>query len=566
MNRKERRRQAKETQKQDKGGKAIDLAHKGAELANSGQLDDAIDAFRHAVATDPNFAEAHYNLGVLLRLQGRIDEAVESYQNAVLLQPDFAEAHYNIGNARLAQNRLEDAIASYRKAVTIRPGFAEAHNNLANAYKELEKLEEALTCGRKALEIKPDFAEAQSNLGAILRDMGKPEEALPHCQKAIELAPDYPQAQNNLALALQDGGALEQAVTHFQKALSLLPAYPEAHSNLGIAQQVLGRLEEAQASYQNALDIDANCVEAYNNLGMLQLLRGDFENGWKNFAWQWQMKGATTIARDYPEPYWDGGDLKGKTLFVYPVQGFGDFIQFSRYIPLLKTKGGRIIVEVPTRLHVLFSNLEGADGIISAAEQPGAFDVQARLLDLPGLFKTSPATIPERKDLYLPPDLNEKWAGRLGDYKGKRVGLVWAGNPDHKNDHNRSIDPVLIKPLLGTEGAQFFSLQVGRDGEAREVFDSRVIDLAPELASFTETAAVMKNLDLIISIDSAPAHLAGALDRPVWTLLPFMPDWRWLLDRNDSPWYPSMRLFRQDAIGDWAGVIEKVKRALEGID
>lgn len=562
MNRKERRRQAKEGQKNTPPLSPLELAQKGAELANSGRLDAAVQAFRQAVALAPDYAEAHYNLGVLLRMQGHLEAAIESYRNALAIQPDFPNAHYNTGNANLTLGRLEEAAESYRQAIALRADFAEAHNNLGNVYKELEKFDEALVSCDKALAIKPDYAEALSNKGAILRDMGNPEESLLYCQKAIEHAPQYAQAYNNLGLAFQDTGNLDAAIEHFKQAMERLAEYPEAYSNLGIALQASARLEEAAASYQKALDIDANCVEAHNNFGMLQLLRGDFDQGWQNFAWQWQMKGATTIARHYPQPFWNGDSFERKTLFIYPVQGFGDFIQFSRYVPLAKAKGGRVIIEVPAQLHALFADMEAVDVVISSDQKPQAFDIQARLLDLPGLFNTSLENIPAVQPLNPPNDLMDKWRERLKDFKGRRVGLVWAGNPDHKNDRNRSINPEMIKPLLDIEGIDYFSLQVGRDGEADLNFGDRMVNLAPEFSSFAETAAAMKNLDIIISVDSAPAHLAGALGCQTWTLLPFAPDWRWLMDREDSPWYPSMRLFRQPAIGDWSQVMEQVGKAL----
>ena len=567
MNRKERRRQAKQAKADPSGDRnaALSAAKEGEIFTNSGDLPNAVQAFLRALSLDPTYAEGHFNLGVLLRMQGQPEAALESYRRAIALQPNFVEAHYNLGNTHLALGQLDDAIAAYTAALNHRADFAEAANNLGNALKEAGRLEEALVHCQRAIALKPAYAEALSNAGAILRDLGRAEDALEPCRKSIEIAPDYAQAHSNLGLALQDTGQLEQAVAHFERAITLLPDYPEAHSNLGVALQALGRLDEASASYTKALELDPNCVEAHNNFSMLQLLTGDFENGWRNFAWQWQMKGATTKPRNYPQPFWDGSDFTGKTLFVYPVQGFGDFIQFSRYIPLVQARGGDVWVEVPSPLHPLFDTPGATNGLCFSGRRPETFDIQVRLLDLPGIFKTTLETIPSIQPLRVPENLTIKWRDKLSPHTGKRIGLVWAGNPDHKNDHNRSVDPQLLIPLMDIESADFFSLQVGQDGEAARLFGERVVDLGPELTNFAETAAAMMNLDIIITIDSAPAHLAATLGRPTWVLLPYMPDWRWLLNRDDSPWYPSLRLFRQRHLGDWADVTDRLGQNLANL-
>jgi Flp pilus assembly protein TadD len=460
--------------------------------------------------------------------------------------------------------RLDEAVTSFHKALNIQPDYTQAHSNLGNVFKELGRLDEAVESYHKALAIKPDLAEAHYNLGATFQDLGKLDEAVASYHKALAIKLDYAEAHYNLGNALKDLWRLHEAIASYNKALAIKPDYVEAHSNLGNVFKELGRLDEAVESYHKALAIKPDYAGAHVNLGLLQLLMGDFQNGWRNYAWRWRAINSPLRPREYEEPFWDGGDLEGKTVFIYPEQGLGDFIQFTRYVPLTAKKGGRVVVEVPKVLHCLFSSLEGANMVIETGQPPGHFDLHASLLDLPKTLGTTLQTIPARESyLEAPSELIEKWKIKLAIHEGIHVGIVWGGNPDHKSDKMRSIDPILFKPLLEFTGVTFFSLQVGRNGEALETFGSQVVDLRSEATPFDDTAAVMMNMDLIISVDTSLAHLAGALGRPVWTLLSFVPDWRWMLDRDDSPWYPTMRLIRQQECGAWEGVIRKVCQDLE---
>ena len=505
------------------------LIQKGIQVHQAGQLPEAEAIYRQILDIEPDHADANHLLGVIADQVGRHEIAVQLISKAIKKNPIDAAYHCNLGNALHELGRLDEAVASYRKALGINPDYAEAHSNLGNTLHEQGRLDEAVASYRKTLAIKPDLAGAHSNLGNAFTDLGR----------------------------------LDDAVASYHKALALAPNFPEAHSNLGTALKELGRFEDAAASYHQALAIEPDFPEAHEYLGRLRLMMGSFQDGWEDYAWRWRVKDSPLHPRDYEKPFWGGSDLEGQTIFIYPEQGLGDVVQFVRYLPLVAARGGRVVFEVPPHLARLFQGIDGADTLLRGGEPLPPFDSHAPLLDLPRLLNTLLETIPSMT-FYLKaaPELEEAWANRLGPWEEFRVGIAWAGNPNHKNDRNRSMEPSLLQPLTEIPGVSVYSLQVGRNGEAVRLFCDNITDLAPFLTDFAETAAVMSNLDLVVSVDTSVVHIAGALGRPVWTLLPFIPDWRWLLERDDSPWYPTMRLFRQEKRGDWKGVIERVSQAL----
>ena len=322
-------------------------------------------------------------------------------------------------------------------------------------------------------------------------------------------------------------------------------------------------LAAAGNQFTTALQLKPDYAEAHYNLGMLQLLNGNFHQGWENYAWRRSIPKYRFRNVEYKEPFWDGSGLEGKTIFIYPEQGLGDTIHFVRYMTLVAAQGGRVVLEVPAKLETLFRDIDGVESFVVAGNLPPPFDCHAPLLDLPGLLNTTLETIPSQESyLTVASELVEKWADRLGPWEHFRIGIVWAGNPILKTDRDRSMDPSHFLPLTEIPRVSVYSLQFGKDGEADKVFGARVTDIGPDLTPFTEAAAAIMNLDLVVTVDTSLAHLAGALGCPVWTLLPFIPDWRWMLDRDDSPWYPTMRLFRQEKRGEWEGVIERVAAEL----
>ena len=463
---------------------------------------------------NPHDARAHNNLGVACKGQGKLDEAVAAYRRALELQLDFADAHYNLGRALQDQGQADQAAACYRRALQLKPDYAEAYNNLGNVWNEQGKLDQAIACYHRALQLKPDFAQAHNNLGNALKGQGKPDQALAHYQRALQLQPDFAEACNNLGAAFRELGKLAEAVASYRQALQLKPDYAEAHANLATA----------------------------------WLLAGDWRQGWPEYQWRWRTKDCTP--RHFPQPVWDGATLAGKTILLYAEQGLGDTIQFVRYAPLVKQFGGTVVLECQPPLRGLLEGSPGIDRLIGRGDDLPPFDVHASLLSLPGILQTTLQTIPA-KIPYLSSraPLVQQWRNRLHELDGFKIGISWQGNPNFGGDRLRSIPLRCFAPLAGIAGVRLLSLQKAAGSEqvaeVRDLFP--VLDLAGELdrqtGPFLDTAAVMQNLDLVIASDSAAVHLAGALGVPVWVALPLAPDWRWLLDRDDSPWYPTMRSF-----------------------
>lgn len=392
---------------------------------------------------------------------------------------------------------------------------------------------------------------------------GYNDKALALIAEALNVAPHFPEALNNMGNVLAEMGRPEDALLSYQEAVAQKPDYAIAYNHLGGVFLRLGRLDEAAANHEEAIALNPEFAEAHFNLGRLYLLMGRYGEGWKEYGWRRQVAEFNHTHRPYAQPVWDGGNPDGKTLFFYPEQGLGDLLQFVRYLPLVAAKGGRIILEMPSQMARLFEGFDGAHTLVPSETPLPEFDCHASLLDLPGIMGTTLETIPAPVGYITSnPELTGAWAERLGPWEDFRVGLVWEGNPDNTENARRSIDPDFLKPLVQIPGVSLYSLQVGRDGEAKTVLGDAITDLAPELNDFAETAAIIRNLDLVVSVDTAVAHLAGALGHRVWTPLAFVPDWRWLFDRDDCPWYPSMRLFRQKTAGDWPSVIKRLSAAI----
>ncbi len=564
------------------------------------KLEDAARSYREAVRLRPGFAEAHNNLGIVLKEQGKLDEASACCREALRHQPSFAEAHTNLGNILKDQGKLDEASVCYRTALRHKPDYGEAHINMGNVLKDQGKPEEALTCYREGLLFTPNSAEAHCNLGLVLRDLGNLAEATAAFEQAIRLKPSFAGACIHLGRVLREQGKLAEAINAFEQALRLKPDLADVHGTMGSVFHQQGKLDDAVAAYEQAIRLRPNLADSYNNLGnclhdqfkydeaittyehalklqpdhadahfnlgMTLLAQGAFEKGWTEYEWRRQIKKYRGSMRQFAQPLWDGRDLEGKTILLHAEQGIGDVVQFVRYAPLLKKRGGIVVFECPVHLTRLLAGLAGVDQIIPAGTPLPDFDVHLPLLSAPALFGTTLSTIPaEIPYLTAEPDLVERWAHELEKSDGGlprrlRIGITWQGNPKHGGDRQRSFPLACFEPLGRIDGVRLFSLQKGPGSEQLAQLAGRfsVIDLGPRLDSFADTAAVMKNLDLIVTADTSPAHVAGALGVPVWVGLPLVPDWRWLLSREDSPWYPTMRLFRQTQAGDWHGVFERM--------
>ena len=537
----------------------------GIVLARQDKLDEAIARYQQALHLKPNYPEAHNNLGIVLARQGRLDEAIASYQQALRLKPNDPEAHNNLGLILAKQNKLDEAIARYQQALRLRPNYPEAHSNLGNALQEQGRLDEAVASCQQALRLNPDYPEAHNNLGIVLAKQDKLDEAVASFQQTLRLKPDYPDAHHNLGIVLEKQDKLGEAMASYQQALRLKPDYPEAHNNLGIVLVKQGRLDEAVACYQEALRLKPDYPEAHWNRSLAWLLMGRFEQGWPGYEWRWKCKEFGSLPPFQP-PLWDGSPLNGRTILVHAEQGLGDTLQFIRYVPLVHQRGGRVILMCQPPLIRLLTRSPGIERLMAHGDPVPEFDVHTPLMRLPGLFGTTLESVPaDVPYLEAEPQLVEAWRHRLGSYPGFKIGIVWQGNPKFRLDRFRSTSLIQFAPLARVPGVHLFSLQKGSGAEQLAAATDRfpVTDLGSGLDDFVDTAAVLKNLDLVISVDTAIAHLAGALGVPVWVALPFAPDWRWLMGREDSPWYRTMRLFRQTRPGQWEDVFHRIAEALQ---
>ncbi len=524
----------------------------------------AAELIERAVAIDPTAVRYHNNLGTVYRALRRPHDAAASYRRAIALKPQFAEAQGNLGLVLEEAGDLDGAEAALRRALALQPQFPEALYNLGNVQKRRGEVAAAIESYRQALALAPDFVDALGNLGAALFEADDIPAAADCYRRMLALGPTNPVAHNNLANVLVAAGDLGSAIDHYNRALALDPAYVSASANLGNALVEADDRPAATAAYDRALALAPDDPTARWGKALLRLLEGDFAAGWLLHEARWQAPGRR-LARNFAEPQWRGEPLEGARILLHAEQGLGDTMQFVRYVPLVAARGGQVVLEVPPELLTLLSDTPGAAEVIPWGDPHDAVDWQCPLMSLPLAFGTDVTTIPaDIPYIAADPARVARWQDRLAGFPGRRIGLVWAGRPSHKRDALRSLPLSALAPLAGTSGISFFSLQKG--SAAGELTSApgglNIIDLAGGLDDFTDTAAALSALDLVITVDTAVAHLAGALGRPVWLLLSRVPDWRWLLGRSDSPWYPTARLFRQASRGDWSGVAVAVAAAL----
>src|SRR5262245_39234268 len=513
------------------------LLDQALEHVQNGRLAEAEELCRRILAAEPRHCDAWNTLGAIARLKGDCGAAVECTQRALAIKAEFPEALNNLGLALEGLDRFDEASVCFQRAIERSPQLAAAHYNLGNMLRRQGRLMEALTRYEMAIELEPDYAAACNNIGTIVWGEGNPAAAI-YFRRAIALDPDYAEAHHNLGLVLQEEGDFQGAEACYERALALAPEFAETH------------LHRAQ----------------------LWLLAGDFERGWDEFEWRW--KTGQLVQRAFQQPVWKGEPLEGKTILLHAEQGLGDTIQFVRYAALVKERGATVVVEVQPALVRLLARCPGIDRLVGYGERLPPFDVHAPLLSLPRIFRTRLETIPVQTPyLFAEPELVERWRERLQKIGGFRVGINWRGRAAQGIFRKRDIPLECFQGLAGVEGVTLLSLQKEEENRGqgtREADTARptVVELGEldgGLDAFVDTAAVMRNLDLVITSDTAVAYLAGTLGVPVWVALPFVPDWRWLLGRNDSPWYPSMRLFRQLRRGYWEGVFDKIRVELAAI-
>lgn len=528
----------------------------------AGSLAEAEALYRQVLAEFPRQPDALRFLGLLAHQRGQSGSAVDLLGAAIASAPGHAPAHADLADALLALGRVDEALASYRRALALKPDFVEAHNNLALALRELDRPGEALAALERAVALRPDFPEAHNNLGMLLEAQGRPGEAIASLERALALRPGYPDALNNLGNALQAAGRLDDALHAYEALLAARPDHAAAHNNRGQVLETLGRGADALAAYRQATALRPDFAAAHWNEALALLRQGDFAAGWRLYEWRWQAMGRRRLVRDFTEPLWLGdSSLSGRTLLLHYEQGLGDTLQMLRYLPVLAAQGARLILEVPPALAAVAATVPGGATVVVEGSPFPPFDLQCPLMSLPLACRTTLASIPDEVPyLFATAGAQSAWRERLGPATGRRVGLAWSGSAGHTSAMRaRSLPLAELLPALAGE-LEFHSLQKDYPDGDRErlAADGRIRDHAALLRDFAATAGLVSQLDLVITVDTAVAHLAGALGKPVWLLLPFAADYRWLQARDDSPWYPTMRLFRQPSPGDWGAVLERV--------
>jgi len=576
------------------GGASAELFFRRAGVLRSlGRAREALESYDRAIAKNPEYADAYHLRGVVLAALGRMAAAVESYDRAVALQPLIKNYWNNRGVALETLGRLDDAVTSYDRALGLDPGYLQAHHNRGSTLLKLGRLEDAVTSFDRALACNPNVAEPWNFRAVALASLDRHAEALESAERALAIRPNYPEAQNTRSVALRALKRLEEALFAAEAALLSRPGFPEALNSQGSALAKLGRFEEACASYRQALASKPDDASIQLNFGMAlealddfegaqnafaaaqalapempdprhasalaHIRAGDLHAGFRLYEARWTQKGGPRHA--YPEEtLWLGEDPLGdRMLLVHAEQGFGDVIQFSRFAAMAAPPSQQIL-QVQPPLKRLMKSLDGAGKVLAVGEETPPFDLHIPVMSLPLALKIGLADIaPRIPYITATPFMIEEWRRKLPPANGPRVGVAWSGNPGHDNDQNRSMMLETLRPLLD-EDAQFISLQKEHRASdyAALARTPHLIRIGDELGDFADTAALISCCDVVIAIDTAVAHLAGALGKPVWLMLPLFSDWRWQNGRDKTPWYPSATLFRQETFGDWDGVVRRV--------
>lgn len=602
MNRNQRRAAAKTAGKQSSlpVSTPAALCELGFDLLNSGQVAEADRCCRQALTQQPDFADALHLMGIIAVSRKQYGHAVEWIAGA-LRQTPKPEYLHSLGNALQLLGRLDEALKAYDKGVTLRPDDAELWHLMELVLTRLSRIDEAVQVFQHVLKLSPLHKEAATIRGRLLYEAACYDEAVPCYDVCAELEPDRAAVFEDRGVCHARMSRFELALADYERALKLDPDHADTHNNLGLLHLRCGRYDAASQCFERAAALDpdrvdfliskgvgatekrkfAEAFKSYNralaihpdantqwNLSLLNMLTGNFAAGWAGRELRWQAN-IGMVQRNFAEPLWLGQEpIAGKTILLHADEGIGDAIQFSRYVPMVAALGARVILEVHQPVHPLLSRLPGVSHSQPHDCPMPEFDLHCPLSSLPLAFQTRldsiPAPIPY---LPAPPEaLQQQWESRLGPHDRLRVGLVWSGGLTHTNDHNRSTTLRALSPILSLE-ATFVSVQKDPRDHDRIALSERanLIDASEHLTDFVATAALLSCLDLVITVDTSVAHLAGALGRPVWILLPYTPDYRWLLDREDSPWYPTARLFRQDATRDYGQVVERIKSELQSL-
>ena len=571
-------------------------------LSDLKRFGESLASYDRALTINPRHTEAHYNRGIALAELKRFDEALESYNKALEIKPTFTAALSNRANALWEMKNYDEALASYDMALVLDPNQAENHYNRGVILSELRRHRDALTCFQRAVELRPDFAlalvgrgdalmaierfdealanydvaltlgpiplRARLNRGVTLWYLKRFEEALACYNQTLQDNPGHAEALNYRGLVLCDMGRHQASLQDFDSAIAVKPGFAEAYNNRGITLSEMGLHHAALTSYQEALTLSPNFAEVQMNMGITHLRLGEFEQGWERYEWRWKNEKLRLSARVFAKPQWGGEEsLSGKTILLHNEQGLGDALQFCRYARHVSNLGARVVLEVQKPLVSLLSSVEGVSQVVARGDALPSFDLHCPLLSLPLAFKTRMDSIPvSARYISCNPDKVRDWQVTLGERKKFRIGLTWSGNAAQKSDHKRSIALHEFVKMLPA-GFEYVSLQKDVRDQDRKALALRpdILQLGESLNDFSDTAAICELMDLVVTVCTSTAHVAAAIGKPVWILLSSNPCWRWLLERTDSPWYPSVTLYRQDRPGDWESVFARVRADLSEI-
>jgi len=549
----------------------IKVLRKALALHKEGKLDEAKFLYQEILRLDSRHFDSIQLLGAIATQKKQWANAQALYKKALSINPFSAAVFYNQGIVLNELQLFDESLLSYEKAIDLKPDHAEAYCNRGNVLLELNRLNEALKSYEKAIEINKDFAQAYSNKGSVLQKLNLLQDALSSYDNAIKLKSEFAEAFYNRGNVLHGLKLLEEAISNYDKSIEIKNDYYEAFYNRGLVLYELMRLDEAEVSFAKAIEYKPDHADAHWNNSLIHLLRGDFEKGFNDFEWRWRIESARNFSSKslYSQPTWLGKDsLFNKTILLWSEQGLGDTLQFCRYAKLVSKLGAKVILEVQEPLFKILQNLEGVDQLVVKGSELPHFDYQCPLMSLPLAFQSNLATIPDSIPYIFPNlDIVNYWKIKLSNSNKLKVGLVWSGGyrpnqPELRAVNDRRNIPFHFFNILKDLNIDFFSLQKGDPAESEfkallnsSLNELNIIDHTDELKDFTDTAGLIQNLDLVISVDTSTAHLAAAIGKPVWILNRHDICWRWLLDRSDSPWYPNVRLFRQQDRGDWNNVL-----------
>ncbi len=541
---------------------AIQLA---VQHQQAGRLSEAQAGYRQLLAEDPNNADAWHLLGTVALQAGQLDLAEDFIRRAIAIKGEWPQACYHLGLVHQGKEQLDQAIAAYRRATTLDPGLAAAHYNLGFCLQAAGYRDKAIAAYSQAITLSGDDPYSRANLAIALQGAGRLDEALATLRHAIAVKPDFAEAHKLLGMALRDAGLLEESIAALSQAASLGPGDADVLANLAAVLWDAGQIDRAIAVQRQVVDLKPDDPEAHWAYGSLLLLNGEFATGWPQFEWRWRSRTLPWPRRNLRQPRWDGSDLAGRTIYLHAEKSFGDAIQFIRYVPNLQRQGARVIVECQPALRRLLSANLSVEHWVSPGEPLPPCDVQCPLMSLPlASDMTTSTTSLQFPYLRAAPEWTTAWQRRMPRTNLLKVGLAWAGSPSEIRDRNRSLSLSQLAPLAQVTGVLFWSLQKGQ--AAAQAHDPaaavEMLDFGDSVTDFADTAALIDQLDLVITVDTAVAHLAGAMGKPVWTLLPFVPDWRWGREGRTTPWYPTMRLVRQTKRGDWDDVVSRVAEML----